>query len=418
MNVDLIEHVPESVLFAKIDGGIKVQDYAPGLPCVRLIAISEKSFTSASYNNIDTGCEIYVIDVEIKLFEALLRFPFKAIWSPQERDLDESFACCEIGLEAQGWLRVKYQFAAFEAGGSYVYQGFRAGEPQWLNIRSIEWVRGDAIQPRAESANLELFDLDPDLPVNFTSFHVGQGMCGLLSNQSCGYLLDAGAGTPITRHDYRRGHFQNGRPFTNDLATKRRGLRPLSAFISHPDSDHWRLLEWDIGLLNDLTHVYLPAGTRALATSSPAIIRKIKGVASFAAISRNHRQLLFVHRSRPSVSSSNSECLVSVIKIDDSLALMAGDYIYSGMAKDANPAIAALSKARFDAVVVPHHGDLASALNVFAARQPGKSIAFFSAGNNSLYRHPRKESLDAHRAAGYKIIENNRLDNIIGIHII
>lgn len=41
---------------------------------------------------------------------------------------------------------------------------------------------------------------DDDFLLN--AYTVGQGMCSLLHNGDVGYLLDAGAGTPVTRKNY------------------------------------------------------------------------------------------------------------------------------------------------------------------------------------------------------------------------
>ena len=89
-----------------------------------------------------------------------------------------------------------------------------------------------------------------------------------------------------------------------------------------------------------------------------------------------------------------------------------GDYVYSRMASDSNPDIVALSSSTLDAVMVPHHGDAASASVSVVPALPLSTYAFFSAGTHSGYKHPTTASLGAHATAKFDNIDHHTWSDI------
>jgi hypothetical protein len=85
--------------------------------------------------------------------------------------------------------------------------------------------------------------------------------------------------------------------------------------------------------------------------------------------------------------------------------LLSGDFVYERMSRDRNRAIASMTRDRYDAVVVPHHGDEASSAQVVAPRQPLQSKAFFSAGTHTGYGHPTPASVESHRRKNFMVID-------------
>ncbi|MBT9569257.1 MAG: hypothetical protein IV085_13285 [Thiobacillus sp.] len=395
-----------------------IQDYAPRRPCVRLIGVSPHSFDESTFNA-DHGCETYVIDVDWSDFLSAGHPLFLRPWKPWfgDRPIDwyRHFASefFEEGFPPALWLKIQYQQSQ-DVTGNYAYRAFSNEELHYLNLSSLTPVQGTAVRPPPDlSPGTVDLNQNPEAPT-LTAFHVGQGICTLLANDAQGVLFDAGAGTPVTREVYRSCKHPNGSPFINKLISSTQALRDLTVVLSHPDSDHWRILEWDQKLLQKVTEVLLPSGQPALAFKSPAVLPKVKGIRDRLFRFANGDELK-VMRSEPRVSDRNGECLVAVARVGGSKGLLAGDYVYDRMAVDMRPdgAISTLPLTRFDAVVVPHHGDKASSSSVPFAVTRGISPAFFSAGTHVGYRHPRNVSLVAHENSGYFVIDNHTQQNIL-----
>lgn len=412
------EDFPGETLYAQVESMFAIQDYAPRRPCVRLIGVSPRSFQENTFNT-DLGCETYVIDADWSDIFSAGHSRFLHPWKPWFRDraIDwyRYFATefSEEGVPPAQWLQVQYQQSQ-DVSGTYAYRAFSDEGPRYLNLSSVTPVRGTVVTAPPEllpgTTDFKQSEMQPTL----TAFHVGQGMCTLLANDVQGVLFDAGAGTPVTREVYRSCKHPNGSSFINELESSVQALGNLTAVLSHPDSDHWRILEWDQTLLQKVTEVLLPSGQPALAFKSPAVLPKVKGIGD--------RQFRFssgdelkVMRSEPRVSDRNGECLVAVAQVGGRMGLLAGDYVYDRMAVDMRPdgEISALPRARFDAVVVPHHGDKASSSSVPFAVTRGISPAFFSAGTHVGYCHPRNVSLVAHENSGYFVIDNHTQQNIL-----
>ena len=410
------EEFPSNMFYAKIEQGSTIQDYYPLQNCVRLIAVSPSSFQSAAFN-LEGGCAIYILDVggsdlwgsEFSHRRNLTIFPRpRSFWSEDRVFEDDS---------STSWWEIKYTISSV-ATGSYAYSAFTSDEPKYLDVSSVKRVKGPAVDPVPLN---NIFSPAPepvmDKQFKLTAFHVGQGMCSLLSNDKLGYLLDAGAGTPVTRDVYRKKLHRTGVPFVNDLRSAIAGHEKLVAIISHADSDHWRILEWDEDLLAQIEIIYLPAGRPALAFSSPVVKKKIVGIHDISfhlGVTDN----LEIHRSAPSVSDKNGESLVAVVTCQQKQALYPGDYVYDRMAVDGNLSIAVLAESRFDAVVVPHHGDEASASVMPWPKVPDESQAFFSAGTHAGYGHPTNASLSAHERKGFVNIDRHTCSHIRAHHLL
>lgn len=397
-----VEEIPEKgTFFSKIDHIYSVQDYLPFRPCIRLIGVTKNSFDHALFNS-EAGCWTFLIDLGC---EALLNGPyhwhrfvntayFGAPPFPWDAELDNQ------------WLRIDYELSKTPTS-SYSYALFADKQPQYLNVEKIEFYLGASVVPLPASSKT-ISKAFSGARTKLTAFHVGQGMCSLMDNGHEGYLLDAGAGTPIRRDDYRHGLK------TNDLQSAIKSVSDLSVIISHPDSDHWRLLDWDSGLRNQTKNVYLPSGVPALAFKSPGIKGKVHAMGD-AVLTLDSTSELLVYRSDPSSSDRNGECLVAHAKIGAQKALLPGDYVYSRMLSDrrADKAISQLGASNFDAVIVPHHGDMESASCFAGPSKLEQSIAFFSAGTHAGYRHPTNESLTNHKSRGFAIVDQHWLSDIV-----
>lgn len=389
---------------AQVDVGQALQDYAPFSDCIRLVGVSGQSFDHREFNS-DPGCATYFIDL------AIADFAQRTLPSPPPTDLHallDAFKQDRFDL----WLSISFAISR-AATRSYAYETFTGEAPTYLDIQSIALVSGPTVSPPTISS----LPAPPGAPSasqwELTAFHVGQGMCSLLQEVggAVGYLLDAGAGTPVIRSEYQSGVHSTGLPFKNELMTPRRvtGLTSLWAILSHPDSDHWRLLDWDTSLLNAVMGVFLPSGAPTLAFSSPRVKPKVSGSGSVHH-AFNAGNSLAVHRSQPVKSDRNGECLVSVVRCDWETALLSGDYVYDRMVVDAEPAISAAASGTLDGVVVPHHGDSASAKSLPSPASPGVSPAFFSAGIHAGYAHPTAVSLTAHKNANFDVVNQHTND--------
>jgi beta-lactamase superfamily II metal-dependent hydrolase len=110
-------------------------------------------------------------------------------------------------------------------------------------------------------------------------------------------------------------------------------------------------------------------------------------------------------------SDKNGECLVAVCETRGKRALLPGDYCYERMSIDTSGGMQPLLTAPYDAVVVPHHGDKASAHEIVSPVSDN-SIAFFSAGDHSYYKHPTVASLARHKSKGFLVVNKHEMADI------
>jgi beta-lactamase superfamily II metal-dependent hydrolase len=409
---DAVGGIPEGQLFAQVESVWAVKDYPPYRSCVRLIGVDRSAFDSESYNS-ESGCQTYVIDLDWRDVGTHLDWKKGYPWF----DPGPFISNRASPNRQANWFKIDFALAP-DFANSYAYPAFEAADPTYIHIRAVSRVPGSDVQPLALSTSpAHLPSSAEGTPCKLTAFHVGQGMCSVFHASDRGYILDAGAGTPVKRKQYLAGAHDDGMPFVNELRHVVSALSEASAILSHPDSDHWRLLDWDAALLAKMQSVFLPAGEPALAFAAPALKPKVVGIGDqvFNLTSRNW---LDVRRSRPAISDKNGECLVTAVHCGQRVALLPGDYVYERMGTDSNVAIVQMAQQRFDAVVVPHHGDEASAAQVVAPRQPLESRAFFSAGNHSGYGHPTPASVAGHRRRDFLVIEDHLCRDVVGRHLL
>lgn len=411
------------IMYAQVEQARAIQDYPPFRPCVRLVGIDAVDFGNQAFN-MPTGCKAHFIDIASShLLEA---FAEGAMHDPPAGapGAPGAAGCCwpfppggwPDDWPDRLWIELGYQHEP-RVTGAYLYELFSDDDKVHdISIHRLRLLTGPAVQPPPLAATGPM--VGGSQAVDLSAFHVGQGMCALLRCQKDGILLDAGAGTPVRRGIYRQSlRSPTTSPFVNDLRTATANLR-LQAIISHPDSDHWRLLDWDLALLASTNAIYTPHGAPALALKARQVIAKVHSLAGRMVVTNGAggKVLLDVHRSSPAVSDRNGECLVVQAhsgpgcKYD---TLLPGDYVYDRMAADHNADIRALSSASFDAVMVPHHGDAASAAVLVSPTVAASTVAFFSAGTHTGYKHPTQASLQAHQAAGFRNIDRHTCTDII-----
>ncbi|MEM5295531.1 hypothetical protein VSR82_14440 [Burkholderia sp. JPY481] len=387
--------IPEGVMYCKLDAVDARSDYREKTRCARLFGISAAEFArTLNTDSIHGSFDVFVMDVEWPEWE---RVAVREVQRDRARFFD---------AEAD-WLEVSYRAdPSLESGEAYAYPLFLGSAPTFLEISGIRPVGGKAVPPLPTAVAVPAPRHSSSSPYALEGFHVGQGMCSVFHNEKSGFILDAGAGTPVLRKLYDKDEF------VNELLPLVSKLEPLSMVLSHFDADHWRLLDWDEKLLARVDRIYVPDNYSSLPFKSKAIKDKVFGIgtqplfhdASVAAS-------LDVVRSMPNKSNKNGECLVAVCRTQGKSALLPGDYSYRRMKTDGASEMQRLATAQYDAVVVPHHGDEASADKIVKPATD-TSIAFFSAGDHSWYGHPNADSLENHEQEGYVIVNKNRLADI------
>jgi len=387
--------IPNGVMYAQVDQAVSVQDYPPEAMCLRLIGVSEQDFLSQAFNS-DHGCSTFLIDVAWSDVRAVLGLPER--FSPSPLALGRWTEALE-DWRPHWWIVIEY-IKQRKITRSYAYELFTDAEPPtYMTVKSLSFVSGPALTAPALSKSIPSIASRQNFHI--LAFHVGQGMCSLVQGGTDGILLDVGAGTPVTRAAYQANTNQS--IFNNDLESRTQALTALQAVISHPDSDHWRVLDWDQRLRNQVSDIFTPLNTASLGLKSKHVIKNVQAIGNSTVTNGpGGPPVLKLHRSAPWHSDRNGECLV-VEAVCNGRVLFPGDYVYDRFAKDGNLDIKALASSSFDAVVVPHHGDAASGLSVVKASS-STSKAFFSAGNHAMYQHPRQTSMTAHKSAGFKNI--------------
>jgi beta-lactamase superfamily II metal-dependent hydrolase len=395
----LATSIPEGVIYAQVEQVFATQDYQQqGALCVRLIGVGPDDFQAEAFNS-EGGCRVFLIDIAIDRFRALLGvWPYgrsSLFWRSLMGHVDE-FAWPD-GL----WLRLNYEPGDRDSG-AYAYELFAAiEEPTNIKPRAIYVQGGPRVAPSFGSSKLPSVSTGSQFHLH--AFKVGQGMCSLLHNADSGIFFDLGAGTPIKRPNYRRNQTSTTQPGTmvNDLVMMSTGKTSLHAIISHMDSDHWRLLDWDSALALAIDDVFIPTGLSA--TTLPFTSLHVKPsvhVLGNHTVYDGPAPLFSTHRSVPAAKDRNGDCLVVEVQLNG-INLLSGDYVYTRMQTDGNARIKGLATAKLNSVVVPHHGDKKSGVVTVHPLNPYLSPAFFSAGNNKRYKHPTLVSRAAHSAAGF-----------------
>lgn len=405
----------EKIFYCLVDTAWAVKDYLQGGRCVRLIAVRQREFSSDSLNS---GVTTFTIDVDFWLFCGAISGIEQ--WQMIHRDVRGRIEGLDSDPEVNStWFCLELEYRPKER--NYLYRTFSNDRPHYFKIVSLRAVTAGPVLSPPSMLNFTLararklaapwpFTPNPSgKPFVFDTFHVGQGMCSLVHDGSNGILLDLGAGKPVTRPEYQSGTLHN------DLRIAIAPLKHLVLVISHADSDHWRIMGWDPALLNDIDEIYAPNGAISLAMTDKAVKKKIHGLED-TTWHLNSTTTLHLWKSDPSHHDENGNCLVAVFNRAGRRVLAPGDYVYKRFKSDTNTGINTLHAADYAAVVVPHHGDEASATHLVTAANGAK--AFFSAGTHKKWGHPTQLSLDEHASASFNNISHPTQADIIKVNLI
>jgi beta-lactamase superfamily II metal-dependent hydrolase len=416
----------ESVtFFCQVDTYLGMKDYLRGGRCVRLIGVSESDFSRLRQQDVSDGVTSFVLDVDLAEFVRNLQ---STLWSRRRDELSQVLAAWEKdALGDRSWLRVEIEADAL--GMSYLYATFSAAAPKHFKLLNVVRVVGPDLGPllmkpprgstrmlfSSRSGRFKVAPMPIEIkgtpPYRFSAFHVGQGMCSAAYNDSHAVLFDAGAGTPVTRKRYL-----TETSFKSDLKTLVQPRTVPYLVLSHYDHDHWRLLAWDEDLRHKVGKVIVPdVPGISVAFFDAKLVGKVYKWDSLR-IKLGSSGEVSSKRSKPKLSDANGECLVSLVTLGGRKALVPGDYVYQRMASDGETWIAGLRSLQYSAVIVPHHGDEASALSVPTA-QAGAN-AFFSAGNHKGYGHPATSSEKAHLKAGFKTLMDRYQQDIVEVSLL
>ncbi|WCG91609.1 hypothetical protein ONR67_06175 [Proteus terrae] len=307
------------------------------------------------------------------------------------------------------WMKIKANLD--NNGDSYFYETFNSDEKEikYIAITSIEFILGEELN-RSESISIQeenkLKVFMENIDIKFYSFHVGQGMCSLLTSGDKGILFDMGAGKPILRKNYTT-------LITNELANELLSkLNAVYVFLSHLDSDHSRLMEWEISLGKDkdfqekIINIFIPHMQKSLSFKNKEIIKKVIEIDKDIFIKNNLIEMN-IYRSNPNEVKKNNDCIIIKINFNNNTILIPGDYVYKEMNKDNNDNIKSIPTEKFNIIIVPHHGDEASSEKI-PTPLDDNSQAYFSAGTHLGYNHPRKESIQGHEEKGFKVIHDKQ----------
>lgn len=408
-----------SVFFCQVESYLATKDYLRHGRCVRLFGVDSRELTTSHLQN---GVVTFTIDIDY------WEFCTRILGLKHARQLTKE-RCESVDLTHEDpdrrfkWYRIEVEFCP--RASSYLYQSFSMKGERYFKLEAIDIIQNSPDMPTvlapeeaSSSEILSFLELTTSLEpkgafqnnyFSFDAFHVGQGMCSLVHNGYRGILLDVGAGKPVTRKAYLEETIKN------DLRAAVKQLASVVAVISHPDSDHWRILAWDDAIRAKVGAIFVPSGAQSLALTDRELIAKVKSLGDqvWSLCLGNRLHLI---RSKPASYDSNGDCLVAIFERFGRRVLAAGDYVYQRFQSDSNALIKSLHARSYDAVVVPHHGDSASANAIVPAARDAK--AFFSAGTHQGYGHPTSQSLDAHLNANYTNIEDRANPDIVKVNLL
>ncbi|WP_421154190.1 hypothetical protein [Aeromonas dhakensis] len=305
------------------------------------------------------------------------------------------------------------------SGNSYQYLAYGNRPISRIKIKSISFQSYEAPLFNNAKTALNIVNKIPRQQSNEIShkyhgnfslkvYTVGQGMCSLLCNGEIGYLLDAGAGTPVLRRNYKNGLKKN------DLSKDVANLKKVYLILSHLDSDHFRIIRWDSKILSKITTIFIPSNLTWIDSNEKSILGKVKGIKKLSVTSPNLTLNTFRTEHHLNSTEKNDNELVTYLMLENKSILYPGDYTYDKIAKDSNNNIQSLQKLNYDLLIVPHHGDKESQYKIPNPKDDS-SRAYFSAGNHASWCHPTPESLKEHALLGYKNLVKNKNSNIATI---
>ncbi|UUE94436.1 hypothetical protein [Comamonas thiooxydans] len=418
----------ENIFLCQVETYLGTKEYVENGRCVRLIGVNINEYDELMDGG-GEGVTTFTFDLDFWTFcRRIHRFPKLPKWGGHESFVEE----LESRLHRnRPWYRL--DLSVLEHSVEYFYRTFSDDPPTYCAVRSVRkiditrlngsrrWMAQRPLRSAALSKSPATIAFSRATPRSapkpgdkyvFDAFHVGQGMCSLIHNGHTGYLLDAGAGKPVTRQLY----LEKAAPFQNDLREVVSSLTTLSMVASHTDYDHWKLLAWDKELLNQVSVILVPDRTNHLLFKDKAIINKCRATAT-TILTLNKSTTLTLLRADPQDSDANGECLVSVFNRSGKEVLAPGDYVYTRFKSDGTTEIQGLHNGKYEAVIVPHHGDHASSFNIVAPASP-KSKAFFSAGTHQGYKHPTATSRKEHKTANFVEICHNNVPYIFQVRLL
>jgi beta-lactamase superfamily II metal-dependent hydrolase len=405
------------VIYARIESVVDRKEYQRRGRCVRLLAVNSSDFDRIEDPE---GIEALTVDVSYWKFCEQL---FGQWWDTKRarKHLEQ-----EVSNDVGEWYELTLGWGPGSKDG-YLYPTFSETPPSYFHLNAVRTKAGprlSTVAPKVVTGHqtrslltkalTESYSLGSGRTWRLLSFHVGQGMCTLLTDGEQGVLLDAGAGTPILRPNYL--HPASG--WHNDLKTELSSLSVLDLVLSHADRDHWCLLAWDSNIRSKLRQIIVPKGAKSLALKDASVKKKVVASEGLAYVLAGGGQLE-VMRSEPTRKTDNTQCLVALYQSDRERhrVMMSGDYVYKDMRKDTSAWVKALTLKTFTAVVVPHHGDEASALKVLPAASTEHAIAFFSAGDHDTWNHPNPASEQAHFLVGYAPVSDKHCSDIRSVQL-
>lgn len=381
-------------LYCRFESSDNQSDYGEDLVVARYIGVRKFEFSAEAF---EKGVTAYTLDI-VESDSGPELAPPQEIRTQRRLSMTGQYhdpqSCPKCHKTNDKWFRVAFM----QGGNSYFYPTFGDSEPRFVSLMSITPVKGPDLP------NFPLFS-EPDWSslgeghYKCLGFEVGQGMATLICNDHNGFLIDAGAGTPIKRANYLAGKLSN-----NDLLTEVANLE-INFVLSHGDADHWRLLGWDDKLRGQVKRYIVPDGVKPVALFDKVVKGQVVELSSISgwmtSLALGNNQSLRLYRTAPHAPTSNNDGIIVVFHSGNQKALIPGDCVYSEIMNDANCKM--LAQDVYSAIVVPHHGDDASSNNVpKASSESHHAVAFFSAGNHATWNHPRQTSLDSHNAQGYR----------------
>ncbi len=367
----------DNIYYCKLELGLAIPEYGAASTCVQLTGVRHGDFNESAF---EKGVAAFVIDTDISLYKLGL--------------CEDDNCACRTGLKGN-WI--KLTLTPNPSGETSVYRAFLGAPPEFFDVINVEIVSGPELPDFPDGNDVEI-EGGAAAPYTLSGFEVGQGMASLIYNSAYGYLVDAGAGTPIKRPAYVLPSY------VSDLISLL-NTRSNKFFLSHADSDHWRMLVWDARIEKTISEFFVPNGMKPLVFFDVTVKSRTRRWSTpYVDIGLYPGQRLKIMRTAPPHRTSNNDGLILLFEDSTRLGLLPGDCVYDDIAVDGNTHVSSLAGRSFAAVVVPHHGDTASARSVPTSSSPSK--AFFSAGNHVRYKHPSAGSVRAHSAAGYSTLVN------------
>ncbi|MGH8109974.1 MAG: hypothetical protein ACREO1_14800 [Arenimonas sp.] len=378
-------------LFCKLDALDAESEYGE-TPSARLIGVGSKDFNVEAFSE---GITAYTIEIPLREIPSEISEEF----CPKSSD------CNNCASQLDKWIKVTFLNIAGE--DSYLFPTFDATEPARISVESMSFENGFTLPQFPIYSPQIVFESNANWTCS--SFEVGQGMSSLIYSDTDALLIDAGAGTPIKRSAYI-----NGMLTKNDLLSLVQ-TRNVTFILSHGDADHWRMLGWDSSIRARIREYVVPHNMRQITFFDKTVKPWVRQCSGDVQLALGNQTTIGVLRTVPTQgrATSNNDGIVILFEKNSKRVLIAGDCVYSELSRDTNTSVAKLNNNAYEAIVVPHHGDLASAVGVPNAARPGASIAFFSAGNHLSYQHPTPKSISSHTNAGFKNVVNKHSTGIV-----